>query len=256
LVAAISIVFATMVPAAAQEALTEADTADIPEVSDDVYDPLEDVNRFFFQVNEVGDEYVLEPVARGYVWLLPDFAQNGVTNVLDNLDSPIIFANDVFQAEFERAGTTLARFLINSTIGLAGFVDVAEDWGLERHDEDFGQTLAVWGVSSGPYLYLPGLGPSPPRDLVGRVGDTLIDPFTWMDGDEIVTFGYVRTAMNILDLRARNLETLDEIERTSIDFYAAVRSLYRQSRQGAINNGRTDFEDLPSFEEEFDMEDF
>jgi len=222
---------------------------------DDVNDPLEEVNRVFFGIHNAFDKVVLVPLAYTYRYAVPSPGRQGIRNFLRNLNSPVIFANDVFQGEPTRAGTTFARFTINSTIGIAGIFDPATSFGYERHHEDFGQTLGVYGVSEGPYIFLPLFGPSPPRDLVGRAVDTALDPITWIGGEDFQYFKYGRVALWVLDLREQNLETLDEIERTSIDYYAAVRSLYRQSREGAIRNGEFDFEDLPDLSDEFD-EDF
>lgn len=225
------------------------------EDAQDVNDPLEEVNRVFFDIHNGLDKLIIAPIARAYVYVVPEPGRQGVTNFLRNLNSPVVFANDVLQGEPNRAGTTLARFAVNSTIGIGGIFDPATGMGLERHHEDFGQTLGVYGVSEGPYLFLPLFGPSPPRDLVGRAVDTAMDPVTWIGGEDFQYFKYGRTALRVIDLRARNLETLDEIERTSIDYYAAVRSLYRQSREGAIRNGEFDFEELPDLSEDFE-EDF
>jgi phospholipid-binding lipoprotein MlaA len=230
------------VPAAAQE-------------EQDSNDPFEEVNRVFFEIHNGIDKLILIPAARVYRAVVPEPGRQGIRNFLRNLNSPVIFANDVFQGEPDRAGTTLARFGINSTLGVAGIFDPATSMGFERHSEDFGQTLGVHGVSEGPYIFLPLFGPSPPRDLVGRAVDTALDPITWVGGDDFQYFKYGRTALRVLDLREQNLETLDEIERTSIDYYAAVRSLYRQSRDGAIRNGEFDFEDLPDLSDDFE-EDF
>ncbi len=235
LVAAAAFLLAT--PAAAQE--------------DDVNDPLEEFNRAMFGIHNGIDKVVLVPVARTYRTVIPEPGRQSVRNFLRNLSSPVILANDVLQGEPERAGTTLARFGINTTVGVLGLFDPASQMGFVRHHEDFGQTLAVHGVTEGPYLFLPVFGPSPPRDLVGRGVDMVLDPVTWIGGDDFQYFKYGRTIVNVVDLRARNLETLDEIERTSIDYYAAVRSVYRQSRDGAIRNGEFDFEDLPDLEDDF-----
>lgn len=218
---------------------------------DDVNDPLEEFNRAMFGIHNAVDKVVLVPVARGYRFIVPEPGRQGVRNFLRNLNSPVILANDVLQGETDRAGTTVARFGINSTVGVLGIFDPASEMGFVRHHEDFGQTLAVHGVSEGPYLFLPVLGPNPPRDLVGRGVDMALDPITWIGGDDFQNFKYARTIVNVVDLRARNLETLDEIERTSIDYYAAVRSVYRQSRDGAIRNGEYDFDDLPDLDDDF-----
>jgi phospholipid-binding lipoprotein MlaA len=157
-----------------------------------------------------------------------------VKNFLDNLRSPIIFVNDLLQGEFERAGTTLIRFLMNSSFGIAGINDFAGEVGLVRHDEDFGQTLAVAGVDSGPYLMLPIFGPSNPRDGIGILIDFLLDPFQYFTNS---AFGLSRSFTRAVDTRARRYDTIDDLERTSLDFYAAVRSLHRQRRADKIRNG-------------------
>ncbi len=224
---------------------------------DDVNDPFEGMNRFFFKVNNTLDRFLLKPVARAYRWTVPQALRNAASNIINNLGEPVTFANDLFQGEFERALNTGMRFSVNSTFGFLGAADLAQEMGMPRHTEDFGQTLGVYGVPEGPYLFLPALGPAPPRDLVGRVVDTAIDPTFWLNGHiasdgQGVRWQYVGVtagAVGILDARARNIEALDEIERTSIDFYATVRSLYRQSRNGAIRNGRIDLDDLPELEE-------
>lgn len=153
--------------------------------------------------------------------------------------TPVIFFNDVLQGELERAWITLLRFLINSTIGLAGLHDQAAVWGFEYHNEDFGQTLAVWGVPGGPYVMLPILGPSNPRDTVGLVVDFLVDPLNlWLTNTDREPFIFARTGLRAIDARARNYDSLEDLEKSSLDFYAAVRSLYRQRRADEISNGK------------------
>jgi len=217
--------------------------------ADDTNDPFEGSNRFFFGVNQVLDELLLRPVAVVYRAVLPDFARDGVRNFMNNLNSPVIFANDLLQGEGDRAGTTLVRFGLNSTIGIGGLFDVAKDLGYPYHDEDFGQTLAVWGAGEGPYFYFPLMGPSNARDFTGFVVDRGFDPLTYVNwgDDEWEYVPVYRTALNVIDLRARNIETLDDIERSSVDYYASIRSLYRQSRADAIRNGAPS-PDLPDFD--------
>jgi phospholipid-binding lipoprotein MlaA len=202
-------------------------------------DPLEPMNRYFFDLNNALDELVLKPFAGWYYIALPNFAQDGIRNALDNLKTPVILANDLFQGDLDRAGTTLGRFLINSTLGIAGLIDVAEMFGLEQHSEDFGQTLAVWGANEGPYLVLPLIGPSNPRDASGRIVDHFLDPLTYLawQHDWIDTANFARAGLDVVDTRARNLKTLDEIKAGAIDYYATIRSLYRQQRDDAIRNG-------------------
>ena len=205
---------------------------------DERNDPLEPMNRYFFDLNDAMDELVLKPFAGWYYILLPNFAQDGVRNALNNLQSPVILGNDLLQGNLNRAGTTLARFVINSTLGLAGLFDIASEFGLIYHDEDFGQTLAVWGTGEGPYLVLPILGPSNPRDATGRGVDMAMDPLTWiLPAYDLGYLGYIRAGVDAVDLRARNLKTLDEIKQGAIDYYATIRSLYRQHRTDEIRNG-------------------
>ena len=143
-------------------------------------DPLEPMNRYFFELNYAADELLFKPLAGWYYVALPNFAQDGVRNALRNVRSPVVLANDLFQGETDRAGVTVERFLVNSTMGVGGLFDIASRIGLDYHDEDFGQTLAVAGVGEGPYLMLPLLGPSNPRDAVGRAVDMLFDPLTYV----------------------------------------------------------------------------
>lgn len=231
-------------PAPAQPVVTTQDVQ-----SNDNNDPFEGGNRVMFEINQALDKVLLRPVAFVYREVLPDFAQDGVRNFMNNLNAPVIFANDVFQGEPDRAGVTLLRFGINSTIGLGGLIDVASELDLPYHDEDFGQTLGTWGVGEGPYLYLFVMGPTNARDLTGFVVDRGLDPLTYVNwgNDDLEYAPVARTALNVIDLRARNIDTLDEIERASVDYYASIRSLYRQSREDAIRNG-TPSKDLPDFD--------
>jgi phospholipid-binding lipoprotein MlaA len=201
-------------------------------------DPLEPMNRYFFDVNFAADELLFKPLAGWYYVALPNFAQDGIRNALRNLRTPIILANDLFQGETDRAGTTVSRFLVNSTMGLGGLFDVAARMGMQYHDEDFGQTLAVHGVGEGPYLMLPLFGPSNPRDLAGMIVDTFLDPLTYVGFvTKVKNIDLAATGVGALDERARNLKTLDQIRKGSLDYYATIRSLYRQRRQDEINNG-------------------
>ena len=201
-------------------------------------DPFEPLNRAVFDFNFAVDRVLLRPVAIAYRDVIPKPGRDGVRNFLDNLETPVVLANDVLQGSADRAGTTVGRFAINSTIGIAGLLDVAQGFGLKGHDEDFGQTLGVWGFPEGPYLVLPLLGPSPPRDSLGLVVDYFIDPLTYVfDNNDVEWLSFVRYGVRAVDSRSRNIAALDEIERSSIDFYATIRSLYRQRRADEIRNG-------------------
>ncbi len=209
-------------------------------------DPYEQTNRSIFALDQKFDHALARPVAVFYNHAVPGFARDGVHNFLSNLDTPVIFGNDILQGERTRAGDTLGRAIINSTVGLGGLVDVASRMGIPYHDEDFGQTLAVWGTGEGPYLVLPLAGPSNPRDLVGMGGDIAMDPFTYMKWNNSTLYMFIRQGAEIVDLRARNVDNLDQIERTSVDLYATTRSLYRQHRNAEIRNGAPDTENLPN----------
>jgi phospholipid-binding lipoprotein MlaA len=212
-----------------------------------INDPFEGFNRASFDVTLALDKAIMRPTAQAYRTVFPAFLRDSIRNFLNNLDSPITLANDVLQGEVTRAGDTLIRAGVNSTLGLGGLVDVAKRWGYMRHSEDFGQTLAVYGVGEGPYLFVPLLGPGNPRDVVGWGVDLAFDPLTYAQWREKFLWQAGRTTVDFVDLRARNIETLDEIEKTSLDFYASVRSLYRQSRNNEIRNGATEVQDLPDF---------
>lgn len=200
----------------------------------DVNDPLEDVNRVIFEFNRTIDGLLLKPMAIIYNGVVPPWGRRRVTNMLNNLGEPINFANSLLQGEMDRATSSFMRFAVNSTVGVAGAFDVAGDLGMPRADEDFGQTLAVWGLPEGPFLMLPVFGPSNPRDATGLVIDYLMDPFTYILTSEE---GLARSVTRGVDRRAENLDNLDTLEETSLDFYAALRELYRQYRNNAIKNG-------------------
>lgn len=223
----------------------EAATADN---GGDENDPLEPMNRYFFELNKFFDTILLKPVATWYDGVVPEPGRDGVRNFLDNLRSPVILANDLLQGEWDRAGTTASRFGINTTVGVLGLFDPAAGWGMPQHSEDFGQTLGTWEVGEGPYLFLPVLGPAPPRDLTGFVVDQFFDPLTYIYWNDSSNVPLIRFAVNGIDQRARSLKTLDQIERTSVDHYATVRNLYRQIRKNEIANGNRDFDDLPDIE--------
>lgn len=208
---------------------------------DDSMDPLEIPNRLIFAVNGAVDFLVLRPVAATYNFWVPKPVRDSVGNFLRNISTPVILANDLLQGEFARAETTVTRFAINSTAGALGLFDIAEDKGYSRHTEDFGQTLGSYGVGEGLYLVLPLFGPSSARDGTGIVVDYFLDPINWFF-PQSVTLG--RAAADGVQFRSENYDLLDELQRDSIDFYARVRSLYRQNRVNEIRNGEPT-NDLP-----------
>jgi phospholipid-binding lipoprotein MlaA len=203
-----------------------------------IADPLEPVNRYIFAANLALDTTVIEPVATIYRDIVPDPARDSVRNFLRNLESPVLLANDVLQRDLDAAGVTTKRFFINTTVGILGLFDRAADMGLARRDEDFGQTMGTYGVGPGVYLVLPILGPSSLRDAAGNFVDYYFDPLNYYaDNTDRGHLTFLRAGIRGVDARARTIETLDEIERTSIDFYATIRSLYHQRRQSDIRNG-------------------
>lgn len=222
-------------------------------------DPLETFNRGSFSFNLAMDKYLLKPVAKTYRFITPRFVRTGVTNALDNLRTPVTLANDLLQGEPTRATESVGRFMFNTILGFGGLVDIGGMLGMpERHSEDFGQTLARYGVSPGPYIMMPLLGPSNPRDLVGILVDFVFDPLTFYAPTGAAL---ARRGADIVSLREANLETIDELQRTSIDFYAATRTLAQQFRDTQIRNGAPapldelddeDIYDESIFDEDFD----
>lgn len=198
-------------------------------------DPLEPLNRAVFAFNLKVDEVVLEPAARGYRAAVPAPGRDAVRNFLRNLSAPVMLANDLLQGNLDLAAQTSWGFVMNSIVGIGGLFDVASN---EPHDEDVGQTLAVWGVPEGPYLMLPFGGPSTVRDAVGIVGDRALDPFGyWIALPDNARFFAARAVTGAVDARERTLEELNDLQRSSLDFYVTMRSLYRQARSDQIRNG-------------------
>jgi phospholipid-binding lipoprotein MlaA len=212
--------------------------ARLPSDQEDMNDPLEPVNRAVFDFNMFLDRILIKPLAQVYVTIVPPPGRHAVRHVIDNMNEPIVFANNVLQGEFARAHTTLARFLLNSTFGLGGIFDWATAEGLPAQTGDFGQTLFVWGVADGPYLMLPLLGPSNPRDAVGFGVDSYADPvgYAFWNAGGVRWLDWTRFGLDGIDERAQNLDTLDELQKNSLDFYAALRSLARQHREHELRH--------------------
>jgi phospholipid-binding lipoprotein MlaA len=223
-------------------------------------DPLEPFNRSVLEFNRSLDRAVLRPVAETYRTVVPGGVRDGVRNVLNNIRTPNILVNDLLQGEARRASESARRLTLNTLTGAGGVIDVmGMDPGdgsepVRYHGEDFGQTLAVWGVSEGPYLMLPLVGPSSPRAVAGKVGDIFLDPVSYViPSGQRFYFSLSRFLATGVDKRSRTIEAIDEIERTSIDFYVTIRSLYRQQRRAAILNGEG--ADMPAPDLSIDFED-
>lgn len=204
-------------------------------------DPLEPTNRVLYRVNNGIDTVILRPAAQAYRFAVPARVRTGVHNVLSNLSTPVQLGNDVLSGKPRRAGDTTMRFLINTTVGVLGFFDVAKDWGYPDHDADFGMTLGRYGVGEGPFLFLPVLGPSDPRDALGFGVGIAGDPLTWVgQGAAVTALGWSRFAVNAVDQRERALDPIDQIKKTALDPYATFRSLYRQHRSAQIEELKND----------------
>ena len=214
-------------------------------------DPWEPLNRRIFKGNTRVERKILRPVGKAYKRSVPEFVRNRVRDFSNNFSSPVTFINDVLQGKGGRAAETAVRFIVNSVAGIGGMFDVAGQYGLKRHSEDFGQTLAVWGFKSGPYMVLPLLGPSSIRHTVGRGVDAFSNPFGYLTGSTLATrliFG-ARGALGFLDEYSRNIQRIEDLEKDSVDWYATVRSLYRQNRESEIKDGKVDKIPLPGDDE-------
>ncbi len=206
-----------------------------------INDPLEPTNRVIFSVNEGIDTYFLRPLAVGYRNVVPSFGRDRITDFLDNLKTPVYLVNDLLQGNFTLAGTTLERFALNTSFGVFGIMDVAEPMGVPGHQSDFGETMGVWGIGEGPYLVLPLFGPSNPRDTIGLVADSYSDPLDYylQTGGRHWAY-WTRLGVTAISQREAYLDALDDVKRTSLDYYSAMRSLYRQRRTAMIS-GASDY---------------
>ena len=221
----------------------------------EVYDPIEPVNRQIFAFNDAVDEVALEPAAEVYRDTLPETIRTGIANILRNLRTPLIFGNQVLQGDMEGAGTALVRFVTNTLAGLGGFLDPAGENGFEFEEEDFGQTLAVWGVGEGPYMVLPLLGPSNLRDTVGFVVDIVTNPVGILIDNQHVggEYAIASSTATALTARSESLDAIREIKSSSVDYYASLRNLYNQRRANLIADGAVSV-DIPDFSEMSDEE--
>jgi len=197
------------------------------------YDPWQSLNRKTFWFNDKVDTYVLAPVARGWDWIAPDPVEHSVANFFSNVRTPIYVGNDLLQGKVKDGASDVARFLINTTVGVAGLFDYATPLGLPLHVEDFGQTLGWWGLPAGPYLVIPLLGPSNIRDTTGMVGDSGMSIAPWFVGWWILAAA--RTG-EVINARALLLEQVEEAKRAAFDYYVLVRNAYAQRRNALVND--------------------
>lgn len=215
-------------------------------------DPLEGLNRTTFKVNETVDDYVLKPVAKGYQAVTPGFVRSGVSNAFSNIGDVGTSVNNLLQGKPGNAVSDVGRFVVNSTLGLLGLFDVASGMGLEKHDEDFGQTLGSWGVGSGPFLVLPLLGPSTLRDAAAKPVDSYTGYSRYM--------GHVPTrnstqALDIINFRADLLNTTSTLDEASLDKYQFIRDAYLQRRLSQVYDGKAPQAMRDKLEEDLDVPD-
>ncbi|MEW5008324.1 MAG: VacJ family lipoprotein [Cycloclasticus sp.] len=210
-------------------------------------DPFESVNRGVYSFNEKADEYVLEPVAKGYQAITPDVVDTGVTNFFSNIDDVVVVVNDVLQLKFNQALSDLGRVVVNSTIGVLGFMDVATDMGMPKHHEDFGQTLGVYGVGTGPYVVLPLLGPSTLRDTLGLFADSFVDPVAQINDSDVMWSAIV---LEGVDLRADLISSKKILDQASLDPYEFLRSGYFQRREYLVFDGNPPMDEDEFFDED------
>jgi phospholipid-binding lipoprotein MlaA len=203
-------------------------------------DPLEPYNRSVMKLNSGLMKILIRPVLTVYRTLVPKPLRRGIGNITTNAKAPLIFAHDILQGEGNRASQTLGRFLMNSTVGLGGMIDVATKAGVPAHDEDAGQTFARWGVPPGPFLMLPLLGPSSVRDATGFAADIFADPMRYvLRGDDVRrNVGTGMTVGGLLTQLDQNADRVSELQRGAVDPYVALREAYRQYRQAEIENGK------------------
>jgi len=217
--------------------------------SPDPRDPWEGWNRNVQSFNDGLDDYAMKPVAKGYDWIMPDFANTAVTNVFSNIDDIGVTINDFLQGKFSQSGMDASRFIVNTTAGIGGLIDVATMIDLPKHKEDFGQTLGFWGIPPGPYLVLPFFGPSSPRGVVGLAGDAAMNPITYI-GSPYISGGIF--AVNAIDTRANNLATEKIADEASVfGRYEFFRDAYIAQRKSLVLDG-----EIPEDEdEEFILDD-
>jgi phospholipid-binding lipoprotein MlaA len=212
-----------------------------------ISDPLETMNRFFFDVNERIDRHAALPVTNAYNENVPQRVRGTFHNVLENLGGPVTVANDLLQAQFENAGVAAGRFLVNSTVGIAGIFDVATEWGMPARHRDFGETLGTYGVPPGPYLVLPLRGSTDIRDFAGNYLDGYATPLRYVhyDGNQYV--GWMNSTLGSLDNRTLNIAAYRDIERASVDYYSTMRTLYMERRARLIEDRAVRITKLPDF---------
>ena len=226
-------------------------------------DPFESINREIFEFNNVADEYIIGPIARGYRDIFPDVVRTSIRNFLLNLHTPLTVINATLQGDLEKGMSGIGRFAINSTFGILGLIDAADYVGLDPIKEDTGQTFGVWGMGPGPYIVLPILGPSSSRDILGKVGDWLIDPVgLYLIREDREDILFATKIMTAIDTRSELDAVIEGSRKSSLDPYAIIRTMYLQRRAKQIANEDSELlfgknvEDTSIFDIEIDGEDY
>ena len=222
-------------------------------------DPWQGWNHGAQTFNDTLDKNIIKPVAQGYQWITPDIVDESITNTFSNVNDIGVMINEFLQFKWEQGGMDLARLVVNSTIGMGGLFDVGQMMDLPKHQEDFGQTLAVWGVPAGPYLVLPIYGASSPRDTLGIIGDAAMNPLTYISifgNSDAYASTMGATAVNLIDKRA-DLMTTEKVvnEASGENRYEFVKNAYQQRRQYLIDDGKTKESDLDNDLDNLDKED-
>lgn len=245
---AIALLFATVLAGCATPPSNPAARAAFEQTND----PLEPLNRKTFAFNMLLDRILLKPVTKVYIAIVPAVGRDALRHALDNMKEPVVAINNVLQGRPKGAEIAVGRLIVNTTFGLAGLADMAQKMGIKPQTGDFGQTLYTWGFPQGPYLILPILGPSNPRDALGMAADNYIDPFSYAaTAADIDDINILRFVLGGIDERARAMATLDELQKNSLDFYAQLRSLVQQHRAAELRHGAApppsaSFYDIPA----------
>lgn len=223
-------------------------------------DPWEGWNRGTQDFNDDLDKAILKPMAKGYMWITPKFVDDGITNFFSNMNDIGVFLNDFMQLKLMQGGMDASRFLINTTAGVVGFVDVAKMIDLPKHHEDFGQTLGFWGVPTGNYLVVPFMGASSPREVVGAVGDALMNPLTYTfafagGGMAVSAVNAGAKTVDVTDTRADLIPTEKIVDEASVDRYSFIKNAYQQRREYLLHDGNVPEEDELQLEAEATTED-
>ncbi len=248
----LSVIFLLAGCASTEKIKTEIHVVEIEE-SDDETDPFEGMNRKSHAFNETVDDYIAAPISDAYKWITPQFAQTGIANFFSNLKEINVFLNDIMQGKFSQGAADGGRFLINSSIGLGGLFDVASEMGLERHEEDFAQTLAVWGVPAGPYLVVPLLGPMTTRGIPGTIFDTAANPASYIGLPvQFIPIHFLQA----VNTRATLDSSIKFIDEAALDPYVFTRESFLQYRKYLISDGKANIEDnFMDMEDDFYLDD-